>query len=456
MACGLVVIVIVIAQVPSSFLLRDWFHDYLSGTAALNGLNPWEVIDTLSERLLHRNFGRDYRNPHTPLAISLAVPLCLLPPSVAGVIWLIMEMGALMAALALIGKIIEHPSPRRFGVCAGLCLVVWPPLTAELANGQYQCFTLLLLTSAWYCLRQGRDLAAGYWLGAAVSLKIAGLPILVWALLRKKWGALAAAALSWIACHLVAVAIIGWKWCWFYYTEVVASSNKPFISSERNFSIYGLGWRIFTGTSDINQRFYQGSGLIDMPAFGPLAGIMCLGGASVFLIFKLAAVKNTDIQIVTLIAIGSVFLPMAWDYYLLFTIPATLTILLASNIKNYERKTMLFALVSFSLAGNTLIDPLLRRFSVKASVLLSFWPLLGVAALTLWLAHLREADFPAPFQTGALKSLPIAHLLLTSMFFLLLIHPVLPFPVAAFCALLAVASFIQGKRKENSVPVTQQ
>jgi hypothetical protein len=461
--CGLVVIGIIIAQIPSSFLLRDWVQDYLSGTAALNNVNPWEIFNTLSEKILHRDISRDYRNPHTPLAVLLAIPFCFLPPSIAGVIWLFMEMGALMVALRFIGKIFEYPEPYRFGVCVGLCLAVWPPLFTDLANGQFQCFTLLLLTGVWYCLRQGRDLAAGFCLGAAIALKIAGLPLLAWLLFRKKWSALVGAALSWMGCHLVAAAIIGWKWCWFYYTEVAASANKPFISSERNFSIIGLGWRIFMGTSDINHQFYPGSRLIDLPALGPIAGIMCLAAAAVFLFRKLAAVKNIDVQILTLIAAGAVILPVAWDYYLLFTLPATLSVLFASKQKDYVRNTMLFALISFSLAGNTLIDPALRQFSVKASVLLSFWPLVGVSLLTLWLLTRRDIEFLIPCRPYPIdppKLLPIAHLLLASMFFLLLIHPVLPLPVAMICSLMAIIFLVRGRRlerrREKSVFVAQQ
>src|SRR5215471_20573382 len=103
MICGLVVLGIIIAQIPSSLLLRDWIHDYLSGTAALNNVNPWEITDSLSDKFLHHTFSRDYRNPHTPLAVLFAIPFCLLPPTIAGVIWLLLEMGALTAALSIIG-----------------------------------------------------------------------------------------------------------------------------------------------------------------------------------------------------------------------------------------------------------------------------------------------------------------------------------------------------------------
>lgn len=208
------------------------------------------------------------------------------------------------------------------------------------------------------------------------------------------------------------------------------------------------------GTSNINHRFYPGSSLIDLPALGPIAGLALLGAAAVFLFFKLRAAPNIDVQILTLIAAGAVFLPVAWDYYLLFALPATLCILIASNRKDYERNTMLFAMIAFSLAGNTLIDPVLWRFSVKFSILLSFWPLIGVALLTLWLLKLRGDDFPTHYQADTPKLLPIAHLLLALMFFLLLIHPVLPILVAVCCLLLAATFFIRGKG--NSVFVAQQ
>jgi hypothetical protein len=139
---------------------------------------------------------------------------------------------------------------------------------------------------------------------------------------------------------------------------------------------------------------------------------------------------------------------------LLFALPATLCILIASNKHDYERNTLLFALISFSLAGNTLIDPVLWRFSVKFSVLLSFWPLIGVTLLTLWMLSVRDVEFLIPYRADTPKLLPMAHLLLALMFFLLLIHPVLPMPVAIVCLLLAVNFFIRGRGK--SVFVAQQ
>lgn len=439
---GILILALIISQIPRSFFNRDWSQDYISGKAVLADRNPWEMLDTLSEDILHLEAHRAYRNPHPPLAVLIAIPFCFSSYATGGILWLIIEVAALIASLTLIGRILGHPNPSLFGAATVLCLTVWPPLFTDLANGQYQCFVLLLLLLVWRSLRKQSDFAAGLWLGVAIALKLAGLLILPWAIYRRKWKLVIAAGLSWIACHLAAAAVIGWKWCLFYYTDVAATLNKPFLTGDRNFSIYAVGQRAFRDTSNFNGQAYTGSALINAPHLAGITSVLLMLAFITLILWRAGKLKSLDAQMAILIMASAICLPVTWDYYLLLALPALLIAILAIELPDNQSKSLALFIVAFSVAGNTLIEPFWRGLSVKGSVLISFWPLLGVILLTGFL--IKAGSQPYVFSASRLNRMGLIHSLLTGMFVMLLAHAALPMAVAIVCLLAGCFYYEKG------------
>lgn len=462
---GLAVLAAIVYQIPNSFLNRDWSHDYLSGRAALAGLNPWAPQGILASEILGQEIHRPYPNPHMPFAVLLAVPLAHLSYETGSIVWLAFEFLALTLALVLIADTLQVTRPGAFGVITALVLLVWPPIFTDLANGQYQCFGLLLLVMAWRSLRnetKAKDISGGLWLGLAIALKMAGLLIIPWALWRRRWTVALAAAASWAGAFMLSSAVIGPHWVWGYYTKVAPGLNAPFLTCERNFSLYSLGYRLLVGTSTPGGHLYPSSTLVNLPWLKP--GLIGLMAVMTFAVAVLVAVRrkgtgmdiNPDRQIVVLIAASALCLPVAWDYYLILMLPAVFYILFSMNLSGAAIRGLCFLIIAFSLAGNTLIDPFWRGLSNPVAVLITYWPLAGalvlVIGLAVWKGRGSQEILALWDARPAMAVLSLPHGLLAGMFFLLLIHPALPLLAAGAGVVIAVVGEVR-RRRSRAQPV---
>lgn len=132
-----------------------------------------------------------YRYP--PLTAQLVLPLTALSPWAAGMIWLLLSAGALIAAAWLLGR---TSAWRGAPALAGFLLLLWVPALATLHAGQVNGLLLLALCLGLYGLWRRREALTG--LGFAVGAMLKLLPAafvgyLVW---RGRWRALAVALVA--------------------------------------------------------------------------------------------------------------------------------------------------------------------------------------------------------------------------------------------------------------------
>jgi hypothetical protein len=135
---------------------------------------------------------------YPPQLAILVVPFTALPVDVAAVLAVLLSLGALLGALALVGV----RDIRCFAA-----VLVWAPGWNSLEMANVSALLALLLAIAWRFRSTVWPLAAA--LGLTVSLKLFLWPVLVWTAARRQFRALVAALAVGLAVTLASWAIIG-------------------------------------------------------------------------------------------------------------------------------------------------------------------------------------------------------------------------------------------------------
>lgn len=188
-------------------LQMDYSAFYTAGRAVNAGLSPYvnhvdhvpPIWDGISEY-------RHSRFLYPPLVATLIAPLARLPFPVSKVLWSILSVVSILAAVLLSARHLKLPS---WQVALIVSLVgMFHPFLTEIERGQIDGIILFLLTSAIVAFARGRtvpDIAAGVLLACATLLKLHCVFFVPFLLLRRKWHALtgfAAGALLLMAASL--------------------------------------------------------------------------------------------------------------------------------------------------------------------------------------------------------------------------------------------------------------
>jgi hypothetical protein len=139
-----------------------------------------DIYDVLDDNEWH------YQYP--PLLAILATPLAdapagasrafMLPFSVSVAIWYALSILALACAIHVVAGALEGPNGPRWGCLrwwqlrAGPLLVCVFAIGSTLMRGQVNLFVLALLAMLIACLARRQSLAAGFWLGTAICIKV--------------------------------------------------------------------------------------------------------------------------------------------------------------------------------------------------------------------------------------------------------------------------------------------
>jgi hypothetical protein len=119
---------------------------------------------------------------YPPLLLWLDAPLSLLPYDAARIAWSLLELGALTAALRLLGL--------RDWRCYGLALFC-VPVVSGLAMGNVSLVLVLGLAAVWRL--RDRSIAAGVTVGLLVAVKLLFWPLLVWLVATRRFRSAAVA-----------------------------------------------------------------------------------------------------------------------------------------------------------------------------------------------------------------------------------------------------------------------
>jgi alpha-1,2-mannosyltransferase len=230
-------------------------------------------------------FGLFYYPPPFVLAI---LPLAPLDPTIATWTWVGLSLAAFLGGVAFM------PVARTVRWLTILLAGLSWPLAYAFKLGQVGPLLFLLFAVGWRWLDQPRALGGSAAAGAIVKIQ-PGL-VLAWALITRRWGAVAIGAIVLVVAAAVATLITGGMTVWSDYVAVLRNVSDP-ISTPHNFTPGAVAYQLGLPT-------------------GPAATIQLLSSIVAVGLLVLTAVRGSNAASYLVAVTASQLLsPVLWDHY---------------------------------------------------------------------------------------------------------------------------------------------
>ena len=185
--------------------------------------------------------GADLETLNPPLWVLLISPFALLEPLVAYRFFVLITLSITVANLAWVAD--ELRVRPAWAVIGGVMLILSSPLLATLALGQIYPILAFGLVVAWMADRRERQRISGAALGLVVAIKPTLAPVLLWPLVRRRWGTFWAAIVTGAAATLVGAVVVGFGATLDWLRLLSESSASPYWD---NASLPSAAARLFT------------------------------------------------------------------------------------------------------------------------------------------------------------------------------------------------------------------
>ena len=141
--------------------------------------------------------------PNPPPMSVMALPLVRLDAQAARAVWLLASLAAFLAAIGALVRIRAWHN-RDVPIPILLLMMLAPAVFTNLRIGQGYLLVFALFAASILLLMRNRDELAGAGLGLLLALKTSGVALVVLLIARRRWRALAAAA---ITAAIIAIAV---------------------------------------------------------------------------------------------------------------------------------------------------------------------------------------------------------------------------------------------------------
>jgi hypothetical protein len=159
--------------------------------------------------------------PITPFSTVFVYPFSSMPALTAKHFWLILNLGLLLATLALLQSLTSL-SWRHVFLIAALSV----PLRMNFLLGQYYILLLFLLTLACWLYVAQRRFMAGLLVGLAAGLKIFPIVYLLLFLRKRDWRAFAGGVLASLGSFAASILLFGWELNRIYLAQVLPATFR--------------------------------------------------------------------------------------------------------------------------------------------------------------------------------------------------------------------------------------
>ena len=272
----------------------------------------WRSAEALWERT-DPYFTETWRtNLNPPVWILLVSPLGLLEPLAAYRVFVLITL--LTSAGSLLWMAYELRLRLWLTVVGVGMLLLSSALLDTLRLGQLYPILALGLVAAWVADRRDKPLLSGCALGLVVAVKPSLAPVILWPLVRRRWGMLGAMFASGAAATFVGLVAVGpgatLDWLWLL-------ANTPLDVYLDNASLPAAAARLFTDNGYVEP-------IAPLSWAAPAADV--LAGAIVILT-AVKARRDSEMGLWALVAASLLISPLAWYRYLVLLGPGILLLL---------------------------------------------------------------------------------------------------------------------------------
>jgi hypothetical protein len=231
MAWGFAVVVLAAFTLFSARSVTHGFVAYYAASKLLvtGKLGPQAYDDrwfgAYVQDITHSNV-REIFTPNPPTMALMAVPLAWLEAGPARTVWLVSSLLAFLAAVMALSRWSARRG-RQIGIAVTLLVLLAPAVFTNLRIGQGYLFVFALFAAAVVMLARDRDRAGGALLGTLLALKLGGVALIVLLTVRRRWRALAMAAMVAIAIALAITPLIEPSMWLAFPDHVRAFVNRP-------------------------------------------------------------------------------------------------------------------------------------------------------------------------------------------------------------------------------------
>jgi len=261
--------------------------------------------------------GADLENLNPPFWVLLISPFGLLEPLVAYRFFVLITLSTSVAYLAWVAD--ELRLRAAWAVIGGVMLILSSPLLATLALGQIYPFLAFGLVVAWIADRREMHTVSGAALGLVVALKPSLAPMLLWPLVRRRWGAFWAAIVAGAAATLLGAVVVGFGATLDWLRLLSQSGASPYWD---NASLPSAAARLFTD-NPYAQHVATWKWMV------PLAYAL---GIAVVAVTAARARWDADAGLWALVAASLLVSPIAWHNYLVLLGPGILLLLARERV----------------------------------------------------------------------------------------------------------------------------
>ena len=395
----------------------DFFQEWASARNYFEGLPIYTPQETTAWRYLA------YRpsdapgaifcrvNGHPPPSVLLGLPLGRLPYPTAFLLWNIASL-LMAAAAAGITLRLEFGTVPSWRWLVMLTLLLGNPLLQTVMMGQWTACLLLLVTAAAWAEADDRPGLSGALVGTAAALKLFPGFLFLYFLLQRRWTALFAGAISFVAWHGATFALFGADTYTDWFRESLPEVLR-YRDTWLNYSATGFWYKLFEASSGQSVPLWHSPTAARIGSLVSFVAVVMLSGYAVGRSRGDQQASRSAFSLcITAMVLAT---PIAWDhYFLLLMVPIAH---LAATLPQPSVRRLLFNAGLFALWLNPIVfygialrksSPLLSTASLLTIVSWPFYGLIAVFALGLiqTLAAVGLRDRPHALPSDDTMKLP--------------------------------------------------
>ncbi len=341
----------------------------------------WYSAKALWEgRNIYYDTGHEAVSSNPPFFTVLISPLGFLEGITAYKVYALVMLSITVGYLAWMAEELELRAGWAVG--GAVMLLLSMPLLTTLSLGQIYPVLALGLVAAWIADRRGKPIAAGCALGLVVTMKPSLAPVLLWPLVRRRWGMFGASIASGAAVMLVGTIIAG-PGATLDWLRFVA--NRGIDEVWTNASLPGQADRLFR-ENDFAEP------VAVLPWMVPVAFVLGIG---LVLLTAAKARQGSEMGLWALVAASLLASPVAWENYMVLLGPGILLLIARGR---WAVALVLLALQTFPSEWRLLWEDANQTVAALALALYCF------VLIAHWLAFLTFKEEPARAPMPELES----------------------------------------------------